>query len=102
MSSLSGFIKNSYRLRLERDMISKQDILHVINKKGYRTEIRGKPNYEGSGYDHEDKLHQVIDRIGKSVNISELMNGQIVSINPNHPQAKESNKILNKIDNEKN
>ena len=102
MLSFKRFIKESFKLKLERDKKSNQDVLHVINEKGGRTEIRGKSNYEGSGYDPTDRLHQVIDKIGKSANISELMNGQVVSINPNHPQAKESNKLLNKTDTEKN
>lgn len=101
MLSFKRFIKESYKIRLERDKKSNQDILHVHNiKTDRRTEVRGKPNYEGSGYDPTDRLHQVIDKIGKSANMSELMNGETVTINPNHPQADKSNKLLNKIDKE--
>lgn len=102
MLSFKQFIRESYKLKFERDKKSKQDILHVMNTKtGGRTEVRGKSNYEGSGYDPSDKLHQLIDRVGKSANISELMNGQTVSINPKHPQAKASTEILNKVDSQK-
>jgi len=95
--SFKDFIRESYKIKLERDKKSNQDVLHITNKKGGRTEVRGKPNYEGSGYDPKDRLHRLIDKIGKSVNVSELMNGQVVTINPNHPQADISNKILDKI-----
>ena len=74
------------KLRLERD--KNIDVLHIMdtNDKN-RIEVRGKKGYESGGYDSKDKLHQVLDRVGKAANISELMNGEIVSINPNHPQG---------------
>lgn len=73
-------------LRLERD--KHIDVLHVMDtKEKHRVEIRGKKGYESGNYDPQDKLHQVLDSVGKAANISELINGETVSINPNHPQG---------------
>ena len=74
------------KLRLERD--KHIDVLHIQDtKEKHRVEVRGKKGYESGNYDPMDKLHQVLDRVGKAANISELMNGEVVSINPNHPQG---------------
>ena len=74
------------KLRLERD--KDIDVLHIMDTKDkQRIEVRGKKGYETGGYDANDKLHQVLDRVGKAANIAELINGEVVSINPNHPQG---------------
>jgi len=74
-----------YKLRLERD--KEMLVLNITDTKtGNRTEVRGKPNYE-TEYDPSDKLHKLLDKVGKSANISDLMNGEVVGINPNHPQG---------------
>jgi hypothetical protein len=74
------------KLRLERD--KHIDVLHIMDTKDkQRIEVRGKKGYETGGYDANDKLHQVLDRVGKAANIAELINGEVVSINPNHPQG---------------
>jgi hypothetical protein len=74
------------KLRLERD--KHMDILHIQDtKEKHRVEVRGKKGYETNGYDPMDKLHQVLDRVGKAANISDLMNGEVVHINPGHPQG---------------
>ena len=74
------------KLRLERD--KHIDVLHIQDtKEKHRVEVRGKKGYESGNYDPMDKLHQVLDRVGKAANISELINGEVVSINPNHPQG---------------
>ena len=74
------------KLKLERD--KHIDVLHITDTNNkHRIEVRGKKGYESGGYDKQDKLHQVLDRVGKAANISELMNGEVVSINPNHPQG---------------
>jgi hypothetical protein len=79
-------MNESYKLQLERD--DNLYVLHILNTdSGKRTEVRGKANYETNGYDSNDKLHQLLDTIGKSANISELMNGEVVTINPKHPQG---------------
>ena len=74
------------KLRLERD--KDIDVLHIQDTTDkHRIEVRGKKGYETGGYDASDKLHQVLDRVGKAANIAELINGEVVSINPNHPQG---------------
>lgn len=77
----------NYVLRLERD--ADLLVLHITNTKtGQRTEVRGKSGYETDGYDANDPLHKLLDKIGKAANISQLMNGELVSINPKHPDGK--------------
>ncbi len=102
MKTFAQFIIENYRLKLERDKKSNMDVLHVINiKTGGRTEIRGKSGYETDNYDSKDPLHKLIDKIGKSTNISNLMNGDDVSVNPEHPKGKLALRILQKIDGKK-
>jgi hypothetical protein len=74
------------RLKLERD--KHMDVLHIWDtKEKHRVEVRGKKGYETNGYDPQDKLHQVLDRVGKAASVSDLMNGDVVDINPHHPQG---------------
>jgi len=63
------------------------DILHIKEKGKNRVEVRGKSGYESGGYDPKDKLHRLLDSLGKAANISELMNGETVVINPKHPDG---------------
>ena len=68
-----------YKLQLERG--SDMDVLHITDTKtGKRTEVRGKTGYEIK-HDPEDRLHKLLDKIGKALNISELLNGE-PGINP--------------------
>ena len=79
-------LQEGYMLRLERD----KEIL-VLNitdtATGKRTEVRGKPGYETDGYDPTDKLHQLLDKVGRSASVSDMMNGTVVTINPKHPKG---------------
>ena len=89
----------SYLLQLERD----DDIMVLTiksTKTGQRTEVRGKPGYELDGYDATDPLHQMLDKVGKAASISDLMNGDVVSINPNHPDGPRAREELNQITDE--
>ena len=82
-------IEEGYKLHLERD--DDLMVLHIVDtKSGKRTEVRGKPGYERGNYDANDKLHKLLDTVGKSANISELINGEVVTINPKHPDAKKA------------
>lgn len=75
-----------YKLQLERD--ADMYVLHITdNDTGRRTEVRGKSGYESGNYDANDKLHQLLDKIGKASNISDLINGEVVGINPKHPDG---------------
>ena len=79
-------LAEGYKLQLERDR--EMLVLNITDTaSGKRTEVRGKPGYETGNYDPNDKLHQLLDKVGKSANISDLMNGEVVGINPKHPDA---------------
>jgi hypothetical protein len=92
---------NSYMLKLERDRRAGMLVLHILNKQtGKRTEVRGKPGYETNGYDPNDKLHQLLDKVGKSASVSDLMNGDVVSINPRHPDGASAKAATDKAYNE--
>lgn len=84
-------INEGYKLQLERDV--DMYVLHITdNDTGKRTEVRGKSGYESGNYDADDKLHQLLDKIGKASNISDLMNGEVVGINPKHPDGASAKK----------
>ena len=94
---------HSYLLQLERDSRAGMLVLHILDQKtGKRTEVRGKLGYETNGYDPEDKLHQILDKVGKSASVSDLMNGDVVSINPRHPQGPAALKVAHDLTNESN
>lgn len=83
-------LTEGYKIQLERD--PNMYVLHITDtKSGKRTEVRGKSGYESGSYDADDKLHQLLDKIGKSANISELINGEVVTINPKHPDSTKAN-----------
>jgi hypothetical protein len=85
-TSNKTFTVEGYKLKLERD--ADMMVLNITDTAtGKRTEVRGKPGYETGGYDANDKLHRLLDKLGKSVDISQLMNGEPVGINPKHPQG---------------
>ena len=88
-----------YKLQLERD--DDLYVLHITNTEtNKRTEVRGKSGYESGNYDANDKLHQLLDRIGKASNISDLINGEVVGINPKHPDGANAKKHADKAFNE--
>lgn len=92
-------INEGYKLQLERD--SDMYVLHITdNVTGKRTEVRGKSGYESGNYDENDKLHQLLDKIGKASNISDLINGEVVGINPKHPDGKNAKAHADKAFNE--
>ena len=88
-------LTEGYKLQLERDKNTL--VLHIKDTAtGNRTEVRGKLGYETTGYDSNDPLHQLLDKIGKSANISELINGEVVTINPKHPEAEKAKAATDK------
>ena len=88
-----------YKLQLERD--KEMLVLNITDTaSGKRTEVRGKSGYESGNYDADDKLHQLLDKVGKSVDISQLMNGEPVGINPKHPQGASAKDATDKAYNE--
>jgi len=92
-------LAEGYKLQLERD--KQMLVLNIKNTKtGQRTEVRGKPGYESGNYDPTDDLHQLLDALGKSVDISQLMNGEPVGIRPDHPDGAKAKAATHKAFNE--
>ena len=92
-------VDECYKLQLERD--TDMMVLHIVDTEtGRRTEVRGKLGYESGNYDPNDKLHMLLDKIGKSADISQLMNGEPVGINPKHPQGASAKAATDKAYNE--
>jgi 5'(3')-deoxyribonucleotidase len=78
-------LTESVAIKFERG--NDYDILHIKEKGKNRVEVRGKGGYESGNYDPKDKLHRLLDKLGKAANISELMNGETVVLNPKHPDG---------------
>ena len=77
-------LKEGYQLRLERDKNANMLVLHIKDTRtGRRSEVRGKLGYETDGYDSNDQLHQLLDKVGRSASVSDMMNGDVVHINQN-------------------
>ena len=88
MVRFKTYINEGIKLQLIRD--KGQDVLKLWNKGDTKwVELRGKPNFEIK-YDPKDPLHKAILDLGKSANISDFVNGEVVSINPRHPDAKKA------------
>ena len=88
-------LAEGYKLQLERD--KEMLVLHIKDTTtGKRTEVRGKTGYESGNYDSNDRLHKLLDKLGKSVDISQLMNGEPVGINPNHAHGEKAKTATNK------
>lgn len=95
MIRFSQYINEGVKLQLIRD--KNQDVLKLWNKGDTKwVEVRGKPNFEIK-FDKKDELHKVISSLGKSANISDFVNGEIVSINPNHPDGKKALKTIERL-----
>ena len=91
-------VDEGYKLQLERD--AEMLVLHIVDTNtSKRTEVRGKPGYE-TNYDPNDNLHILLDKIGKASNISDLMNGETVTINPKHPDAERAKSATDRAYNE--
>jgi len=86
MLSFKQYIVEAYSVQYVRD--KNMDVLKLrdTSEKGW-VEVRGKKNYEVT-YDKNDPMHKAIDGLGKAANISDLMNGEIVHINPHHQYGK--------------
>lgn len=86
MKTFKHYISEGIKLKLIRG--KGLDTLKMWNKGDLKwVELRGKPGFE-TRYDPRDPLHKAITALGKSANISDFMNGNEVSINPNHPDGK--------------
>jgi len=89
------YISEGVKLKLIRD--KGQDVLKMQDTKEKSwVELRGKPGFE-TKYDKHDPLHKAITALGKSANISDFMNGDEVSINPNHSDGKKALATIKKL-----
>ncbi len=92
MQSFAQFLDEGIKFKLIRG--KDMDVLKMWNKGDNKwVELRGKPGFE-TRYDPKDPLHKAITALGKSANISDFMNGDEVSINPKHPDAKKALKTI--------
>ena len=95
MEKFKNFISERVKLKLIRGR--NMDVLKMWNKgDGKWVELRGKSGFE-TKYDSKDPLHKAITALGKSANISDFMNGDEVSINPNHPDGKKALATIKKL-----
>lgn len=95
MNGFKQYISEGIRLKLIRS--KGQDVLKTQDTKEKSwVEVRGKPGFE-TNYDPKDPLHKAITALRKSVNVSELMNGEPVGINPNHPHGKKALETIKKL-----
>ena len=95
MLNFRGFMSEGVKLKLIRN--KNMDVMKMWNKGDSKwVELRGKPGFE-TKYDPKDPLHKAITALGKSANISDFMNGNEVSINPNHPDGKRALTIIKKL-----
>ena len=95
MEKFKNFISERVKLKLIRGR--NMDVLKMCNKGDSKwVELRGKSGFE-TKYDSKDPLHKAITALGKSANISDFMNGDEVSINPNHPDGKKALATIKKL-----
>jgi hypothetical protein len=95
MRSFKQFFNEGYMVQYIRD--KDQDVLKLKTSKDRSwVEVRGKKNYEIS-YDENDSMHRAIDGLGKAANISDLMNGDIINIDPKHIHGKKSIDMIKKL-----
>jgi hypothetical protein len=95
MKSFKTYISEGYSVQYIRD--KNIDVLKLkdTSKRGW-VEVRGKKNYEVN-YDKNDPMHKTIDALGKAANISDLINGEVVVINPKHPHGTKAIEAIRKI-----
>lgn len=95
MVRFKQYISEGVKLKLIRgkgeDTLKMQD-----TKEKSWVELRGKSGFE-TKYDSKDPLHKAITALGKSANISDFMNGDTVTINPNHPDAKKALSTIKRL-----
>jgi len=95
MLKFKSFISEGVKLKLIRN--KNMDVMKMWNKGDQKwVELRGKSGFE-TKYDPKDPLHKAITALGKSASISDFMNGDEVSINPNHPDGKRALATIKKL-----
>jgi len=96
LSNLS--LSESVLVKLERDKRNNIYVLHMVdNQDKHRVELRGEKGYETGNYNKHDRLHQVLDGLGKAVDLGALFAGETVSINPHHPDGEQALNITKAV-----
>lgn len=84
-------LAESVLVKLERDKRNGIYVLHMVDSKDkHRVELRGEKGYETGNYNEHDRLHQVLDGLGKAVDLGALFAGETVSVNPHHPDGEQA------------
>ena len=84
-------LAESVLVKLERDKRNDIYVLHMVDSKDkHRVELRGEKGYETGNYNKHDRLHQVLDGLGKAVDLGALFAGETVSVNPHHPDGEQA------------
>jgi len=97
MKTFAQYIaEQNFHMTLKRG--SDFDTLKVTKGKDKKwIEVRGKSNYETSGYDKKDSLHQFLDKLDPAT-VAKLMDGSEVYLNPNNrrttPAIKQAEKLF--------
>jgi hypothetical protein len=95
MLGFTQYLSEGIKLKLIRG--KGQDVLKMWDTKEKSwVELRGKSDFERR-YDPKDPLHKAIAAIGKSASISDFVNGDEFSINPNHPDGKNALQTIKKL-----
>lgn len=95
VDSFKQYISEGVKLKYIRD--KNMGVLKMWNKGDNKwVELRGKPNFE-TNYDSKDPLHKAITALGRAANVSDFTNGDEVSINPKHPDAKKALATIKKL-----
>ena len=95
MNSFKQYFVEGVKLKYIRD--KNMGVLKMWDTKEKSwVELRGKPNFEIT-FDPKDPLHNAIKDLGKAANISDFVNGEEVSINPNHPDGKKALSTIKKL-----
>ena len=95
MLRFKTYLDEGIKLKLIRG--KDQDVLKMWDTKEKSwVELRGKPNFETT-FDPKDPLHKAIKDLGKAANISDFVNCDTVSINPNHPDGKKALETIKKL-----
>jgi len=95
MYSFKQYMSEGIKLKLIRG--KREDVLKIKDSKEKSwVEVRGKSGFE-TKYNAKDPLHKAITALRKSVNVSELINGEPVGINPNHPDGKKALAAIKKL-----
>jgi hypothetical protein len=87
--------KEVYLMSLDHDKNMLVLKVKDSKKKGW-VEVRGKKGYETTGYDKNDELHKVLDKLDAPT-VAKLMSDDEVVLNPKNPRTSPAIKQAEKI-----